>query len=235
MAACIIELLNYLKKRVDLLLNCSVIAVIRPSVFRASLSLGAVVESCLILADCRTMSTPLSDDEVEDDTEGGKQRARKDESECNGADQGEGALSPRADDGVLGKRKRAKKPVRRLVEEDDSSSTSPAPRGKATGKNNKKTRLKNTERIAEIGVSTSLDFEVGEEVYLKEGVHENENFWGEILSINRIKNGEYTLGMVSAWLSSIYFIYYNDVATQANPCHGIWGEAIVRSASKMKA
>ena len=50
--------------------------------------------------------------------------------------------------------------------------------------------------MSEEEIAATLDFALGEEVILKGRISDNEGFNGEILSINSIEKGVYTLSMV---------------------------------------
>ena len=50
--------------------------------------------------------------------------------------------------------------------------------------------------MSEKEIATGLDFKVGDEIALRGRIRENEGFKGEILSINSIDEGLYTLSMV---------------------------------------
>ena len=87
-----------------------------------------------------------------------------------------------------GRKKRCRKPVSRLSSEISHS-----------GQRKKKavsTMASDTE-AEEVAIAATLDFQLGEEVYLKGRIADNEGFKGEILGINNIDDrGVFTLAMV---------------------------------------
>ena len=87
---------------------------------------------------------------------------------------------------VIEEKKRVRYPVNRLIREDTVSPMS-APRQK------KKPKTENV--VTEESIAEELKFKLGDEVYLK-GRLEHGGFKGEILSINAIDKGIYSLGMV---------------------------------------
>lgn len=84
------------------------------------------------------------------------------------------------------RKKRCRKPVSRLSNEIQPE----------TGHRNKKMKVSDSE-VTEAAIAATLDFQLGEEVFLKGRIADNEGFKGEILSINSIdEKGIYTLAMV---------------------------------------
>mmetsp|Transcript_22128 Transcript_22128/g.37470 ORF Transcript_22128/g.37470 Transcript_22128/m.37470 type:complete len:299 (-) Transcript_22128:108-1004(-) len=99
----------------------------------------------------------------------------------------------------------------------DQQSASPhisSPKHSNTNKN-LASSTKTDAKESEADIAATLDFRVGDEIYFNGRIHDNDGYSGEILSIEEINKGSYVLKM-------------------ANHCHGLWGENIKRSASKMK-
>lgn len=85
-------------------------------------------------------------------------------------------------------KKRCRKPVNRLVSEIQTEQRKkPAP----------KKVCDDDVHMTEAEIAATLDFQEGEEVFLKGRINENSGFKGEMLSINKIdEKGMYTLAMV---------------------------------------
>ena len=70
-----------------------------------------------------------------------------------------------------------------------------------------------TQETCEVAIAATLDFKVGEEVFLRGRISDNQGFQGEILCINSIDKGIYTLGMVYNHSHTI------NIMNKSHKCH----------------